>query len=601
MYKINNIKGEIKKMHSNDNKQLDIIFDEVQRIIVEAPAGCGKTKTMISKIAYILSTNGIQSTKKILALTFSVNAAYKIKKDIFDQLPIITNCNPEESIYITNKIQVANYHSFSRRILSLYGKSIINMDSKNDLDIDNLVPIDDSNEEILHLDYGVSITTARFLSNFNKAIKECNTNFVDDNWRKYNMMIKEGLIPNGYITYNAIILLAYELFIMFPEIKQFYNSYYPIVFVDEFQDTNYISWKLLEEVICDETRIVFMGDPLQRIYGFIGAIPNIMTLAEEKYEMKRYELSTNYRFKGNKEMLLLDKNIRLNAEKLNNDEISKDSNPHIIVASDQENEAKWICNKISELKEQNEKVAVLVRTGIGNKNTQYIANKMKEENIPSFFALFTDNDIEYDKFHEVCLIEFNKVIVEKGVITSKILNRFIQNVKTYYRNNSNEIIASLIKLLEIFCGRISDDYNYLKNEELISFIQDTFINKGLKQNMDKINEDVILATIHAFKGLEYPNIIIADNEQFSFPTYPGACAYCNQNKNLNCIKKIIDNNEEKYYEELSVFYVGFTRAIKNVFFTLSRKRLNAKGIDSLANSSCFLSFKGISYDNLIKI
>lgn len=66
-------------MHSDDNRQLEIIFDDNQRILVEAPAGCGKTTTMISKIAYILSTNGIPSTK-ILALTFSVNAAYKIKK-----------------------------------------------------------------------------------------------------------------------------------------------------------------------------------------------------------------------------------------------------------------------------------------------------------------------------------------------------------------------------------------------------------------------------------------------------------------------------------------------------------------------------------------
>lgn len=599
MFKAGNIKNEIKKIHSNDERQLGVIFDESKSIIVEAPAGCGKTKTMISKIAYILSTKTMQSTKKILALTFSVNAAYKIKKDIFDQLPMITNCAPEESMYVANKIYVANYHSFSRRLLKLYGKSIINNDRGKELNFDKLVPIDDADEKSLHLKYKVKIEIARFLSDFNKAIKEYNIGFIDDNWDKYNKAVKENLIPNNYITYNAIILLAYELFIKFPGLKRFYNSYFPIVFVDEFQDTNYIAWKFLKEIICNETRIVFMGDPLQRIYGFIGAVPNLMVLAEEEYNMKRYELTTNYRFKDNKEMLLLDKNIRSNAQKLNNESISESANPYIVVAPNQEEESKWICKKIKELRERDENVAVLVRTGASNKNTQYIINKLHESDISYFFALFTDNDPEYDKFHETCLIEFNKLISEKMVITSKILDGFVNNVKKYYGSHLNETIISLIKLLEVFIKRIPEEYNYLENEELISFIQDTFINKGLKQNMDKINEGIILATIHAFKGLEYPHIILADNEQYSFPTFPGACKYCNQNKNIDCIKKSINADRGKYYEELSVFYVGFTRATKKVYFTLSNIRLKANGEESHAHSSCFLKLKGISYENLV--
>ena len=35
-----------------DNEQLAVIFNPTQRLIVEAPAGYGKTKTLISKIAY---------------------------------------------------------------------------------------------------------------------------------------------------------------------------------------------------------------------------------------------------------------------------------------------------------------------------------------------------------------------------------------------------------------------------------------------------------------------------------------------------------------------------------------------------------------------
>jgi len=78
---------KLRELHSGDEKQLEVIFSESKRLIVEAPAGCGKTKTMISKVAYLLATGKISHPKKILALTFSVNAAYKIKKELAEYLP----------------------------------------------------------------------------------------------------------------------------------------------------------------------------------------------------------------------------------------------------------------------------------------------------------------------------------------------------------------------------------------------------------------------------------------------------------------------------------------------------------------------------------
>jgi len=37
-----------------DEEQLEVILSAEKRIIVEAPAGYGKTKTMVSKIAYLV-------------------------------------------------------------------------------------------------------------------------------------------------------------------------------------------------------------------------------------------------------------------------------------------------------------------------------------------------------------------------------------------------------------------------------------------------------------------------------------------------------------------------------------------------------------------
>jgi DNA helicase-2/ATP-dependent DNA helicase PcrA len=143
----------------------------------------------------------------------------------------------------------------------------------------------------------------------------------------------------------------------------------------------------------------------------------------------------------------------------------------------------------------------------------------------------------------------------------------------------------------------------LNQEEKISYIRDTFENNGLRQNIEKMDENIILATVHACKGLEYKYVIIADNEQNSFPTYKGVCDNCySENKeNPRCKKKFVSANEKQYYEELSVFYVAFTRAKEKVIFTMSKERLNAKGASGNTVGSCFLKLKGIGYKNFHKI
>ena len=45
------VKDRITERHQGDEKQLEVIFSPDHRILVEAPAGYGKTNTMVSKIA----------------------------------------------------------------------------------------------------------------------------------------------------------------------------------------------------------------------------------------------------------------------------------------------------------------------------------------------------------------------------------------------------------------------------------------------------------------------------------------------------------------------------------------------------------------------
>lgn len=238
-------------------------------------------------------------------------------------------------------------------------------------------------------------------------------------------------------------------------------------------------------------------------------------------------------------MLNLDKNIRLNAIKLDNEAIIEQSNPDIIMLSNQENEAKWIAKEANELSKDG-KVAILVRTGIANNNTAKIKEILDNSNVEYFYALFTDEDNDYKNFHIRCLEEFNNLIKNKNVVTYKILRNLKINIEKLYTSD-NALIKSLIKLLSIFCDNVLDECKYLNQEEKINYIRDTFENNGLRQSLEKLDEKIILATVHACKGLEYKYVIVADNEQNSFPTYMGACkdCYLGNKENPKCKKDFI--------------------------------------------------------------
>jgi DNA helicase-2/ATP-dependent DNA helicase PcrA len=54
-----------------------------------------------------------------------------------------------------------------------------------------------------------------------------------------------------------------------------------------------------------------------------------------------------------------------------------------------------------------------------------------------------------------------------------------------------------------------------------------------------------------------------------------------------------NNFKDTALDELSVFYVGVTRARKQVFASASAKRLNSYGVEKTSNFSCLSSIDGV--------
>lgn len=587
------IRDKVTQIHDGDIQQLKVIFSQENRIIVEAPAGYGKTTTMISRIAYLYAMGRIPNPKKMLGLTFSVNAALKVKRDVSSKLPEILG-EKNNPILISESICVTNYHGFCKGILKKYGHLISPLLKKDP----NLLKA--IGEYELSHDAKIQCLLLneekKYLLQMEANIKQAIVPAIDE-IVKYNNIVVEKLLPQDIITHTGIILMTLQIFDSYKTIRTFYSSFYPLIVVDEFQDTNCISWELLKKIITEKTQLLFLGDSLQRIYGFIGAIPGIMELAKEQFHMESIQLTKNYRFMNNEEMLRLDLNIRNNAKtqfRNHNLEVAK---VQTLFFKTHENEADNIVKLIKKIQEHNQesKVAVLFR-GRG-KDVQILQDILDKERINYFYGMFKDDDDDYIKFHISCQSKFIKLLGSKKAVSKRALQKFVNEVESGYSDWDSPIIQSLIVLLNAMILKVENDYKELQPEEKYELILDIFENRQLKQAMEYVDANVILSTVHGSKGLEWNYVIIADVEQWIFPGYP-VCSKCPNRyvRDVNyCSMPTTFSGEllGEMLDELSVFYVAVTRARRQVYVSASLTRYNTYEEKKSSRLSCFGKLPGI--------
>lgn len=582
------IKSRIIEKHHGDDKQLEIIFSSSSRLIVEAPAGYGKTHTMVSRIAYLMAVGRLPSPKKLLALTFSINAAYKIKKDVSINVPDLLS-GLSSNINIKEKIYVSNYHGFCRSVLKKYGYII----HPNLLKLDTLQSIDDGRRDSIMRAYSnLSNDEATLLSDFNFAVKNLNGTYVRENIDAYNAIVISKLLEKESIPYNAIITLTIKLFNDNSNILTFYQNYYTSILVDEFQDTNMLSYWLLNFLITSQTSILLLGDSLQRIYGFIGAVPNLLQDAERRYNLQLISLEKNYRFASNENMLQLDKIIRQNALTPFENPNNLRANVNFILYENQELEATGIIYRTREILQQAPSAKVAIITKQRGPNINHIIDAFNKENISFFYGLFTDEDIDYVKFNRKCLFEFIELLRDNSKINKKLAKTHYDKIKEIYIDNDSILIKALLKLLNIFWSRLFIDFSFLSNDDKINLIKETFEHNGIKQYMEYLDTSIIISTVHAAKGLEWDYVILPDMEKDAFPNWFGLCCKCKHSDDCNLV--LDKNMEQSFLEELSVFYVAVTRAKKQVYFTASKTQLSTKGTFQ-KNYSCFMRLPGIEF------
>lgn len=258
-------------------------------LLLLAGAGSGKTKTLISRLAYLIGAVGIDPSS-ILCLTFTNKASAEMRERAIALLK-------EEGIGVENSPLLCTFHKFGLLFLKRY-ISYLQRES-------NFVLIDSDDAKKIIKSFESKIAPSILLSaissykNATLSAYEVLQNVSDGEERKIAKVYEsyqEYLKRNNLVDFDDLLYLIYLILEQNPTLAQNISKKYAYIMVDEYQDTNPLQYKILKLLTCTHQNLCVVGDDDQSIYGWRGAdIRNILEFTQDFLDAKMIKLEQNYR------------------------------------------------------------------------------------------------------------------------------------------------------------------------------------------------------------------------------------------------------------------------------------------------------------------
>ncbi|WP_338970170.1 ATP-dependent helicase [Spiroplasma endosymbiont of Labia minor] len=372
-----------------NEKQLEAVkyVDSPLRIV--AGAGAGKTRVITTKIAYLITSLGIQP-KRILAVTFTNKATKEMRERLETML----------ADSYTSKPFVSTFHAMCVRILredGLFvdldsGFSIIDTDDQEKI-VKNIIlemnSRNNSNSE--------NIIQAKDIKKYTKKISHWKSDFLEPEELLESMYGNDKKAAGIYKRYeyelkrinatdfDGLLIKTHTLFNNFKDVRDKWKNRFDYVVVDEFQDTNQVQFDLIKWLCGEKNNLTVVGDPDQTIYSWRGAkLQIIMNFNKNFPTAKTIILDENYR--STKRILgLANEFIKHNKEREPKDIYTNNltgEKPVLAKAFDSHSEAKWVVTNIKKLIQKDYKyrdIFILYRV---NSWSRVIEHELKQANIP---------------------------------------------------------------------------------------------------------------------------------------------------------------------------------------------------------------------------
>lgn len=474
-------------------QQKNAVQNVIGPMMILAGAGSGKTRTLVSRIAYLLEDKNV-SPFQLLALTFSNKAA----KEMRDRIGREVSCD-------VGALQVTTFHAFCAKVLrseaqyiglsksfTIYDTSESKAIAKNILQRRGISQKDMSPFEVLYF-----IEDLKNHGHYPDRDMKGKDYEVDKTDMFYDMYLEyeRELLRANALDFGGLITAVIQLFEKFPDVLNRYQTRFQFVLVDEYQDTNRAQFDLITKLSELKRNICVVGDEDQSIYSWRGAdIRNILDFEQVYPDAQILKLEQNYRSSKNiieAASAVIAKNTQRKGKEMWTDNPEGESIEIVECHSDKE-EAEFVCDQIKDLTKADvpySEIAVFYRT---NSQSRLIEDYLRKTNIPYRVV----GGIKFYERKEIkdMLAYLRAIVNEKDSLAiSRIINVPARGIgATSLRKIEDEAIKLDCSLWEILV-KIVDNHEEYSHIKLTSRVK-----SSLSQFVQLIHE----ARIESEKGTD---------------------------------------------------------------------------------------------------
>jgi len=476
-------------------------------VVIIAGPGTGKTKTLTTRVAYLLES-GHAKPEQILALTFTKKAAEEMKQRLGS---IVPHAHPA----------ISTFHALCLELLDV---DLPFVSDGQRLQIIKSLRRPKSLKDLSARELGLVLSRAK------------NTTQIDDpDVSKMVEAYNKALAEQEVQDFDDLLLGAYELLRDNEPARSAMQTRYKHILVDEFQDTNKLQYELLK-LLCGHDNLFVIGDPNQSIYGFRGASGTIFEQFKADFpNALTITLHTNYR--SVPQVVRLSNALFQEASELvaHSDEVGL---VRAVEVLNEYTEAEWILGQIHQ--------------GIGGGDLLKAVSddeRLKQRRLSDFAVLYRSRS---------AASTFQKLLAESG-----LPYQVVGDGSPYDQPQVQALIALLraamndepvrvegysnaeCRFLEEELARVGDAVPSVLVEKLITILgfepsrdlqqlvstlvrfKDVpsalcYIDEIAEHGFYDLSVDAItLLTIHAAKGLEFPHVFVIGAEEGILPSARG--------------------------------------------------------------------------------
>lgn len=254
-------------------------------LLILAGAGSGKTKTITTRLAYLLDQVGIPAGST-LTLTFTNKAAKEMRERAMGL--IAQNSYPP---------LLCTFHKFGLLFLKFH----IHLLGRGN----NFVVIDTDDKKKIIKKINADLPTALIaseISRYKNSLIDPAEAYAQAELTNYKHIAKiyeeyeAYLLQNNLVDFDDLLCLTYKLLDEHTDLCRQTSEKYRYIMIDEYQDTNELQLRLLQKLCMTHNNLCVVGDDDQSIYGWRGAhVRNILEFDQDFENATVVKLEHNYR------------------------------------------------------------------------------------------------------------------------------------------------------------------------------------------------------------------------------------------------------------------------------------------------------------------